>query len=160
MATYRARFSMVGIFVLGVAAGALSLTAFQRGAGPVARAQSAGCTDASFQGTYGVLAQGYSLTAADGSTLDAPIPRAAVLVVTVDGAGTVSIGGFMNPNPPTGSYAVNPDCSFTLTIAAPNGMNIGSGSAKALGVLVDGGRRFYVASTDPNNAQYFLGERQ
>lgn len=160
MTTYRTRLIVVGVFVLGAAAGALGLTVLQRGTGPVAHAQSPGCTNASFNGAYGVLGRGSLLTGTGGSSLATPLQGVGVLVVTVDGAGTVSIGGFMNPNPVTGIYSVNPDCSFTLTITASTGTSIGTGSSTALGVLVDGGKRFYVTTTDPNASQYFIGERQ
>jgi hypothetical protein len=164
----RARFTAVAIFLLGVAVGALSLTAVQRGTGAVVHAQSAGCTSGSLNGTYGVLGLGYVPTGAVGSSSGAPVQLAAVLVVTADGAGSLSIGGFMNPSPVPGSYSVNPDCSFTLTITGPttlpgpNGtaLSIDNPTAHVLGVLVDGGKRFYVTTADPNHAQYFIGERQ
>jgi len=151
---------LAGIFLVGAAIGALSLTALHRGAGTVVHAQSPACTNASLDGAYGVLAQGYVPAAAGGSSPAAPLPRAAVLVVTADGIGTISLGGFMNPSPATGTYNVNPDCSFTVTIAAPSGVNIGISSSMALGVLVDGGKRFYVAKTDPNRSEAFIGQRQ
>lgn len=151
---------MVAIFLLGVTVGVLSLTAPRRGAGPVAHAQSAGCTNATFKGMYGVLGQSYLPTGVGNSSSTAPLQLAGVFVATADGAGGLTLGGFMNPNPPTGTYTVNPDCSFSVTVVVPEGQSIAIGSSAALGVLVDGGKRFYVASTDPSSPKYFIGERQ
>jgi hypothetical protein len=153
----------VSVFLLGLGAGAFSHVAWPHTSTSMAHAQSVSCTNASLSGTYGVLAQGFA-SAGDGGAL---VPHAGVLVVALDGAGGLTIGGFMNPSPVTGTYSVNPDCSFTLDlrppdIMAPEGATVagGNSSPHALGVLVDGGKRFFVTMANQDNAQYFIGERQ
>jgi hypothetical protein len=143
------RVSIAAVFALGLVLGSLGLLVFQR-LTPSAGAQTAACTNATFSGSYGVLAQSYM---PGGS----PSQVSAVFVATADGAGNLTLGG---PNPPTGTYTVNPDCTFRVTLNTPTGFDLGSGSAPALGVLVDGGKRFYITNQDPSNPEVFLGERQ
>jgi hypothetical protein len=143
-----ARLRLVLVFVLGVVAAFGGLLAFQRLV-PRAQAQSTGCSNATFSGSYGVLAQGYF----PGSSSQA----SAVFVATADGAGNLTLGG---PNPPTGTYSVGADCTFRVTLSSPAGVDTGGVNGPALGVLVDGGKRFYATSPDPSNPGVFIGERQ
>jgi hypothetical protein len=145
------RFGMVCIFCCGAAAGILGLTALQRGLDPVAHAQTGGCMNTTFKGTYGVLAQG----AAPGD--NGTVPVGAVFVATADGAGNITLGG---PNPPMGTYSVNADCTFTVSLTPLAGVAVGSGANSALGVLVDGGKRIFGASTNPSSPKTFIGERE
>jgi hypothetical protein len=76
-------------------------------------------------------------------------------VATADGAGNLTLGG----NPPTGTYSVIADCTFQVALHSPNGVDVGTTSTPALGVLVDGGKRFYAAGPVPINP-VFIGKRQ
>jgi hypothetical protein len=145
-----ARISVVTAFTLGMAFGVLGLVMFQHLV-PRAHAQSSTCTDATFTGSYGVLGQGYVPNGSSQGQLSA------VFVVTADGAGNLTLGG---PNPPTGVYSVNPDCTFQITLTPPAAIEAGIGNGSALGVLVNGGKRFYVAVADPSKPMVFTGERQ
>ena len=78
----------------------------------------------------------------------------------MDGVGGLTLGGFNGPMPVTGTYSVNADCTFTVSITAAGGVFGGDQTGRVLGVLVDGGKRFYVCSTDPSRNQFFIGERQ
>ncbi|MGE5358038.1 MAG: hypothetical protein ACM3NQ_03410 [Bacteroidales bacterium] len=75
------------------------------------------CSVATLKGTYGNLEQGTVLMDVFGMT--APIPFAVAGVITYDGAGNLSgifkssFGGFILPGNATGTYTVNPDCTYS-----------------------------------------------
>src|SRR5712692_842383 len=85
-----------------------------------ARAQAT-CSNATLNGTYSALASGFSLFGADGAALPAPAPRVAIQLLTLDGSGNISRtgtrnnGGAIGPTDVSGTYAVNPDCRFSVT---------------------------------------------
>lgn len=157
------RIAILGSFLLATF-GALGLLVLHHGASPAVHAQAAqsgsACSNATLNGSYGVLAHGFSLTAADGTPLAAPLPRTLVNLVTADGAGnatrtgTQNNGGTVSPISSTGTYTVNADCRFAVTWTAPSG-----GISHVAGVLTDGGSNVYVIATDPGSVQTGAGER-
>lgn len=150
-----------GAVLFGAAIGALGWTTVHHSAGSLAHAQSAGCSNASLTGSYGQLAWGNALVGADGAPLAAPLPAAAIDVNVADGAGTITrtgmanTGGMLGPNSATGIYTVNPDCTFTITYTAPSGA-----VTHNAGVLVAGGTRAFVITTDPARVVPMIWERQ
>jgi hypothetical protein len=165
MARWQVRIALIGVFLLGAACSAVGLLVLQRGTSGLAHAQSVtGCTNASLSGTYGANPVGYSLTAADGSPLAAPLPRASANLITVDGAGNFSrvgvtnVGGTVNlNNAAAGTYTVNPDCTFTYSPDRNAGL---AGTFHFFGVLVDGGKRAFAIETDPGVVLSVIWERQ
>lgn len=162
MALPSSRLTLVGAFLLGAVLGALGVTGLHHGSSGLVHAQpapAAACSNATLSGSYGVLVQGYTLLGADGAPLAAPVPRAAINLVTADGAGnisrtgTVNNGGTIGPNTASGTYTVNSDCTFTVTYTSPM-------PAHVAGVLVNGGARAFVVSADPNPLVANTWERQ
>jgi hypothetical protein len=148
MARWQVCIALIGTFMLGVAFASVGLLVVHRGAGWLAHAQSAGCSNATLSGSYGVLLSGFSLTDPDGTPLASPLPRGAANVVTADGAGNLSrigtgnVGGTVGPQPGTGTYTVNADCTFAVTINSPAVSHVA-------GVLVHGGARAFAVNSDP-----------
>lgn len=166
MARHNLRIAILGSFLLATF-GALGLLVLHHDASPPVHAQVAqsgtACSNASFSGTYGQLVQGFLVTAPDGTPLAAPVPLVGVNIATADGAGNISRsgttnrGGTVSPNPATGTYMVNPDCSFTIAYssAGPNGT-----PTHLAGALVDGGKKAFVIQTDPYVVLTMTWERQ
>lgn len=108
------------------------------GLAPKAHAQRQ-CSNAILQGRYGVHA--FATDVPDGT------PRNLVGVYTFDGRGswtatlTVNINGSVIQFPDSGTYAVNSDCTGTLSPTS-------GGSFAA--VLVDGGNEVYLMRTEPS----------
>lgn len=116
-----------------------------------AGSQTAACSNASFSGRYAVLATGSILTGSDGTPLTTPLPFAEIEIANVDGAGNVSLSGallnlagMVSQDTASGTYAVNPDCTFTTT------RNTQNGPAHAMGVLEAGGKKVDLISADPS----------
>jgi hypothetical protein len=157
MATGHMRVAVVGVFVLGAVCGGLGRTLLDHGSSAPAHAQSAECNTATLSGTYAALVRGYSIRGADGTPLPEPVPRSAVNVLIADGegnitrTGTLNVGGVVSPNPATGTYTVNPDCTFTVTYPP---------MAVVTGVLLDGGRRAFAIAAGPAAVQDIVWERQ
>ena len=155
----KSRLVLMGAFLLGTVFGALGLTVLHGRSSDHVRAQSV-CSNATLSGTYGALVSGYILAGSDGAPLAAPVPRFAINLLTADGAGnltragTQNIGGTVSPNPGTGTYSVNPDCTFTVTYSSTALVG------HITGVLVAGGSRAFVISTDPTSASGVIWERQ
>ena len=119
---------------------------------PQARAQSAPgssvCSNATLNGTYGVQAFGTYLTGPDGTPLAAPAWRSQANLVLADGSGNASRSGGVAgtlPQPATGTYVVNADCTFTVTW-------ISAGSTHVSGVLVNGGSKAFIVPTPDGNS--------
>ena len=78
------------------------------------------CSTATPKGSFGFLEQGTLLHSVPGIPLPPPVPYANVGIVTLDGAGhvsgtyTASFGGAIVPGTISGSYTVNPDCTYSL----------------------------------------------
>src|SRR5581483_9584297 len=124
---------------------AFGVLAVSRGASPIAYAQNlAGCNNATLNGTYGSLAEGWDFTAPGpgGAAYATPQPNAAVALLTADGAGnitrsnTVNLAGTVNSGSNIGTYSVNADCTFSTTYPAEAN---GRPATRSTGVLVDGG---------------------
>ena len=87
---------------------------------------STACSLATLKGTYGDFEQGTILAQFPGFPAP-PYPVVASGVVTYDGAGnvsatyTASFGGVILPGTATGTYAVNPDCTYSDVITEPGG---------------------------------------
>jgi hypothetical protein len=147
--------------LFGAALGVLGWTTLHHSAGSLAHAQSAGCSNATLTGSYGAGAWGNTLLGADGAPLAAPLPGGSIDVIVADGAGsltrtgTANSGGVVVPNSATGSYSVNPDCSFTVTYTAPTGA-----MTHNAGVLVAGGSRAFVITADAARVVSAIWERQ
>lgn len=126
------------------------------------RAQD-GCTNATFQGLYGLSVEGVLLP----PDAPAPIPFNVAGLMEADGRGTLTvfrqmtnIGGVVAPidwqaaAEPAVSYAVNADCTATLEFFVPGDSGIpmvppeGMPFSAAL-VLIDGGREAYGIQTGP-----------
>jgi hypothetical protein len=139
----------------------LGWTTLHHSASSLAHAQSAGCSNASLSGSYGALAWGNMLVGADAAPLAAPLSAAAIDVVVADGAGTltrtgtVNSGGMIGQNSATGTYTVNPDCSFTVTNTGPTGAMTHNS-----GVLVAGGTRAFIITGDAARVVSAIWERQ
>jgi len=84
------------------------------------------CSLATLQGTYGDFEEGTVLAQFPGLPAP-PFPVVLVGMVTYDGAGnvsatyTASMGGVILPGTGTGTYTVNPDCTYSDAITEPNG---------------------------------------
>lgn len=154
MARRSLRFAILGASLLATF-GALASLVLHHGASPAMHAQTAqaagSCSNATLNGSYGQLAQGYVLSAPDGTPLAAPVPDAIVNLVTADGAGnmsrtgTANLGGTVSPNPATGTYSVSSDCTLTIAFSrTPQAVT------HVAGVLVDGGKKIYVVIAEPN----------
>jgi len=119
---------------------------------PKARAQTA-CSNATLSGTYGAQNQGYSLQASDGTALPAPVPVTDIVLLTLDGAGNISRtgtqnkGGTIAPNDLSGTYAVNANCTFSITFTTATG-----GANHVTGVIVNSGNEAFVMAADPGRA--------
>src|SRR5438045_999380 len=110
---------LVGVLLVGGVLGSIGAYALDHGASQPAYAQGAGaCSNAMLNGTYGVLAQGFSVNTPDGTPLDLPLPRAVLNVLTLDGAGNVSrsqtanAAGVVSRAQSAGTYTVSADCTF------------------------------------------------
>jgi hypothetical protein len=112
---------------------------------PAARAGDGPCSDRSLSGEYGFTAQGV-VTAASG--LPAPLlgPFASAGRSTFDGAGrftltaTASFNGLVQPVTTSGTYRVNPDCTYTSV--ADNGVTF-------YAVILDRGHELAIIQTTP-----------
>ncbi len=157
----RSLVGFTGAVLFGAAMSALGWTALHHSANSLAHAQSAGCSNASLTGSYGQLAWGDALVGADGAPLAVPLPAAAIDVNVADGEGNLTRTGMANtgdtlgPNSAMGTYTVNPDCTFTITYTAPSGA-----VTHNAGVLVAGGSRAFVITTDAPRVFQMIWERQ
>ena len=125
-----------------------------------------GCTDATFQGLYGLSVEGVLLM----PDAAAPIPFNVAGLMEADGAGRLSVfrqmtnaGGSVFPidwaasAQPAVEYSVNPDCTATIEffvpgdsgipIVPPDGMPFGAAM-----VLTNDGREAIGIQTSPPNA--------
>jgi len=109
-----------------------------------------GCTNAYLQGSYGGQLSGRAAAIAPLSAKSSPAsPQLGLTRLVFDGQGTLSGSATFdatataNRSQITGTYAVNADCTVSLTltdsVAGPQNFN---------GVLVSGGDRVYVAQID------------
>jgi hypothetical protein len=106
------------------------------------------CGDRSLRGDYGFTAQGV-VTAAAG--LPAPLqgPFASAGLATFDGRGhftlvaTASFNGLVQPVETSGTYGVNPDCTYTSV--ADNGVTF-------YAAILDGGDEIAIIQTTPGVA--------
>lgn len=130
----------------------------------VAVAQSnpgSGCSDATFNGSYGFLNSGYQVNGPDGSALASPIPFAVATADSFDGAGNLSIyfrtintGGAVDQATGTGTYSVNADCSFTASLTLSTGS-----TTHFSGTLFDSGKKTFSVVTDPGSVITAVGEK-
>jgi hypothetical protein len=78
------------------------------------------CGTSTLAGRYAVIGHGFA-----GTPTAPPAPFATVSLMTLDGAGnlsnkvTRSNNGQISRGPDLGTYAVNPDCTGTITITVP-----------------------------------------
>jgi hypothetical protein len=113
-----------------------------------AQAASRPCSDRSLRGEYGFTAQGV-VTAASG--LPAPLqgPFASAGLATFDGRGhftlvaTASFNGLVQPAATSGTYRVNPDCTYT---------SIADNGATFYSAVLDGGDEIAIIQTTPGVA--------
>jgi hypothetical protein len=109
---------------------------------------SAGCTNATLNGTYGVKLGGFFAHAPHPGlpSIGAFFPAASVGAITYDGngnfsfSGTASVSGFVFEETHSGTYTVNSDCSGSLTNTTGQTFNI---------EIVDGGLQVKVIATFP-----------
>ena len=101
-------------------------------ASSVAWAESpGGCSVATLKGTYGGLEEGTILLDFGPPFPPAPFQGIVVGSVTYDGAGNLSInymanfGGLSLPGTATGTYTVNPDCTYTDEVPATDAHRVG-----------------------------------
>ena len=99
------------------------------------------CSLATLKGTYGILEQG---TILEDFGFGIPVPYQAVIagLANYDGAGnltvnyTASFGGLVFPGTATGTYVVNPDCTYSDVIPATDshrqGTITGEGMSKEI----------------------------
>lgn len=98
---------------------------------PVVRAQgnTADCSLSTLKGTYSVQGQGTVVAQLPGFPIP-PFPFAEVAVDRFDGTGnvsgqaTVNIDGVVVQATVAGTYAVNPDCTGTLSLATSLGLPV------------------------------------
>lgn len=89
-------------------------------------ASKGNCSLATLKGAYGDFEEGTILAQFPGLPAP-PYPVVASGLVTYDGAGnvsatyTASFGGVILPGTATGTYTVNPDCTYSDVITEPNG---------------------------------------
>jgi len=94
-----------------------------------ANASQGRCGQATLNGKYGALEQG-TILADIGIGVTPPFPVVLTAIVDFDGEGNVSgttwasFGGVPGSVPVTGTYTVNPDCTYSDTIT-PEGMSPG-----------------------------------
>lgn len=106
-------FSRSLVITLAISVLSASLVAQTHGANSAKR-----CSLATLKGTYGVLEEGTIVQQIPGFP-PPPLPFAVAATVSFDGAGklsgsaTASINGFVNTGPVTGTYTVNPDCTYS-----------------------------------------------
>jgi hypothetical protein len=109
---------------------------------------SLSCNNRTVQGSYGENTSGF--ISPDGGVTQ--IPFTGMGLFKLDGKGgltgsdTVSIGGTVFPRQFTGTYAVAPDCTGTITFTDAYG-NVGHNSA----TIVNGGDAAYLISTNPGD---------
>ena len=108
------------------------------GTGTGEKVSAASCTNASPQGNWGFSVQGtYGPSSLNFDTVG---------ILTFDGAGHVSgpiwqaLGEVVTDGIDTGTYAVNPDCTFTMNL---NGLAY-------LGIFTNGVTQFYVVAENGN----------
>lgn len=118
--------------------------------------QTPTCSNATLSGTFAFTARGTTTTA---SPVPAPLQGAFASSgsASFDGAGhfsltaTSSFNGLVQPpGTVTGTYAVNPDCSYTSV--ASNGVTFQA-------VIVDGGRELLILQTTPGVIVTGMSER-
>ena len=147
----RRRLRHAASFMGMVALSALTVLLAQHLLTPSGARAQATCSNATLNGAYSALASGFSLFGADGAALPAPAPRVAIQLLTLDGSGNISRtgtrnnGGAIGPTDVSGTYAVNPDCRFSVTFTPATGP-----AAHVAGVIVNGGSEAFVISADPN----------
>ena len=154
MANAIRRSAITGAFLIAAILGAVGLRPAIGSAthAHITSQQTAACSNASFSGTYGVLQSGWMLAGPDGSSLPSPLPIALVGTQTNDGAGTVTgatvtinAGGTIIPVSGTGTYAVNADCTGTVSLSFANSPTVHDSFT-----LIDGGKEVKSIGTDPN----------
>lgn len=90
-----------------------------------------GCSLATLKGTYGGLEQGTILIDFGFPVPAAPFPGIVVGSVTYDGAGNLEIsymanfGGLVLPGTATGTYMVNPDCTYSDEVPSTDAHRVG-----------------------------------
>jgi hypothetical protein len=134
-------FLMAALATLIVAGAAPASSADERSD----RQESRRCTDRSLRGEYGFTAQGV-VTAASGLPAPLPGPFASAGQATFDGEGhftltaTASFNGLIQPAATSGTYRVNPDCTYT---------SIADNGATFYSAIVDGGDEIAIIQTTP-----------
>jgi len=108
------------------------------------------CSVATLKGTYGDLEQGTVVVQLPGFP-PPPFPVALSGLVIFDGAGNVSatmtadFDGISMPGTATGTYAVNPDCTYSDTIISSGFLGHHAGTITGAGLL----RQLNAMYTDP-----------
>jgi hypothetical protein len=123
---------------------------------PVVHAQS-GCSNATLTGNYGFNNPGF--TTPDHSVKGAEVPFAAVGVLAFDGAGNVSTtftfairGGIFPGQTSSGTYAVNSDCTGSISLT-DIGVNFNT-------VIIAGGTEVFGIETTPSFTGTFDAKKQ
>lgn len=113
------------------------------------------CSNATLLGTYGVHFTGFV------GTQEPYTPINGTSSITFDGQGGytakhrfISLGGTTKETTATGSYNVKLDCAFTAA-----GTPIAGVANAQVGVIVDGGRKFFGSSTANGFNLDTIGER-
>ncbi len=89
--------------------------------GTVRKMPREGCSLATLKGTFRGITQGMLVGNLPGFPVPTPFPGVMAQSVTLDGAGKVAgfaivnFGGVVFPGKPTGTYTVNPDCTYSDT---------------------------------------------
>ena len=124
---------------------------------PTAGAADKGCSNATLKGTFADKDLGFFI-----APNAAPIPFAAVNLITFDGNGHMtasgigSVNGSAGAQTETGTYTVKPDCTGTYTVEiSPGGF-----AAHAFFVLDDSGNELQIIVTDPGGVITCTARRQ
>jgi hypothetical protein len=134
-----------------------ALAALTLGSASAAKAADKGCSNVTLKGTFADKDSGW-FTASNA----APMPFAAVNVITFDGNGNMTASGFGSVNgsggaqTETGTYTVKSDCTGTYTVQiSPGGF-----TAHAFFVIDDSGNELQIIVTDPGGVITCIARRQ
>ncbi len=135
--------AMLGALVLSIA--------------PAAKAGDKGCSNATLKGTFADKDLGFFIAPSA-----APIPFAAVNIITFDGNGNMtasgigSVNGSAGAQTETGTYTVKSDCTGTYAVQiSPGGF-----TAHAFFVIDDSGNELQIIVTDPGGVITCTARRQ